>query len=385
MLTPDQQRVKQLLCETITLLCKNGLHFEAEFSIDALIGITLDQREVFLVSIKETVQLGEMYVRNKPASMASTIVAEQSCERNTAEDSTTKYCASMPRPVTTNTPSSAPVESSSSVATPEARSWHAPLADSCPPSSHSRSNVERVSVKLELKSRKRHLSSYDTPTPSVEKRQWQASTPPIRNRALREEIQEDTGPLSRVVTSIPESREENGISVTGAESRVDQSIDHRETAEEAMETRVETERLSSDDRRNDGSTQSHLWHMVADENGRHVDGDSERNTNKNNSCKSSDDDDDDDEEEEPVFIKQEPAYQTASIDASAYQQHKYRMALNNERIPAVPVQSYLPFNYFEAQRASRPPLNPSPLDGSSMQEYKHCLPDITRFAQVRKN
>lgn len=55
-LKPDQQHIKDLLTETITLLCCNGLHFKAEFSIDALIGITLDQNEVFLVSIKETFQ-----------------------------------------------------------------------------------------------------------------------------------------------------------------------------------------------------------------------------------------------------------------------------------------------------------------------------------------
>ena len=55
-LTADQQRVKALLTETITLLCKNGLHFKSEFCIEALIGITLDQDDIFLVSIKETVK-----------------------------------------------------------------------------------------------------------------------------------------------------------------------------------------------------------------------------------------------------------------------------------------------------------------------------------------
>lgn len=65
MLTPDQQRVKELLCETIILLCKNGLHFQSEFCIDGLIGITLDQQDVFLVSIKETVKHGEVFVRDR--------------------------------------------------------------------------------------------------------------------------------------------------------------------------------------------------------------------------------------------------------------------------------------------------------------------------------
>ena len=55
-LKADQQRVKALLAETITLLCKNGLNFKREFSIEGLIGITLDQDDVFLVSIKETIR-----------------------------------------------------------------------------------------------------------------------------------------------------------------------------------------------------------------------------------------------------------------------------------------------------------------------------------------
>lgn len=54
-LKPDQEQVKALLTETITLLCKNGLHFKSEFCVEGLIGITLDHSEVFLISIKETV------------------------------------------------------------------------------------------------------------------------------------------------------------------------------------------------------------------------------------------------------------------------------------------------------------------------------------------
>ena len=54
-LTSDQQRVKTLLTETLTLLCKNGLNFKSELSIEALIGVTVDQEDVFLISIKEIV------------------------------------------------------------------------------------------------------------------------------------------------------------------------------------------------------------------------------------------------------------------------------------------------------------------------------------------
>ena len=65
MLTVDQQRVNDLLRETITLLCKNGLHFKREFQIDGLIGITLDKTDVFLIKLKETVHLGDVFVRDK--------------------------------------------------------------------------------------------------------------------------------------------------------------------------------------------------------------------------------------------------------------------------------------------------------------------------------
>jgi len=55
-LTDDQQRLKALLTETVTLLCKNGLHFNSEVAIDGVIGITVDKSNVFLVCIRENVQ-----------------------------------------------------------------------------------------------------------------------------------------------------------------------------------------------------------------------------------------------------------------------------------------------------------------------------------------
>lgn len=52
----EQERVKTLLADTITLLCRNGLSFKSEFCISALIGITLDKHDVFLVDIRETIK-----------------------------------------------------------------------------------------------------------------------------------------------------------------------------------------------------------------------------------------------------------------------------------------------------------------------------------------
>ena len=52
----DQERVKVLISDTITLLCRNGLTFKSKFNINALIGITLDEDDVFLLDIRETVK-----------------------------------------------------------------------------------------------------------------------------------------------------------------------------------------------------------------------------------------------------------------------------------------------------------------------------------------
>ena len=48
--------MRALLTDTVTLLCKNGLRYNTEFSVEGLIGITVDKDEVFLVSIKEMVK-----------------------------------------------------------------------------------------------------------------------------------------------------------------------------------------------------------------------------------------------------------------------------------------------------------------------------------------
>ena len=53
---PEQQRVKQLLTEAITLLCRNNLQFREDVTVEGLLGITLDKSDVFLVSIHETIQ-----------------------------------------------------------------------------------------------------------------------------------------------------------------------------------------------------------------------------------------------------------------------------------------------------------------------------------------
>ena len=55
MIAADHQRVKSLLTEAVKLLCKSILTYRSEFSIEGLIGITVDNSEVLLVSIQEAV------------------------------------------------------------------------------------------------------------------------------------------------------------------------------------------------------------------------------------------------------------------------------------------------------------------------------------------
>ena len=50
---PEQERLKNLVSDTVTLLCRNGLAFQDELKIEGLIGITLDNNEVFLVPINK--------------------------------------------------------------------------------------------------------------------------------------------------------------------------------------------------------------------------------------------------------------------------------------------------------------------------------------------
>ncbi len=55
-LSEDQEKVKVLLSEAITVLCRNGLNYRNEFTIEGLLGITLDSEDVFLVNINERVK-----------------------------------------------------------------------------------------------------------------------------------------------------------------------------------------------------------------------------------------------------------------------------------------------------------------------------------------
>ena len=59
MTNPGRDRVKALLTEAVTLLCKNSVTYEAEVEVEGLLGITVDRNEVFLVSLHEIISKPE--------------------------------------------------------------------------------------------------------------------------------------------------------------------------------------------------------------------------------------------------------------------------------------------------------------------------------------
>ena len=52
----ERERIRSMIKDTITLLCRNSLNFKSRFSIEAVIGVTLDDEEVFLVSMNEIIE-----------------------------------------------------------------------------------------------------------------------------------------------------------------------------------------------------------------------------------------------------------------------------------------------------------------------------------------
>jgi hypothetical protein len=59
-----EHHVRSGLQEAISLFCKAGFKFDVELSIDGLLAVTLDQKEVFLFNIKEIIRPDDMTAKN---------------------------------------------------------------------------------------------------------------------------------------------------------------------------------------------------------------------------------------------------------------------------------------------------------------------------------
>lgn len=53
---PDQQRLQSLLCETITMLCRNGLSYKSEIKVQGLVAVTVDDSDVIIVHLNERLE-----------------------------------------------------------------------------------------------------------------------------------------------------------------------------------------------------------------------------------------------------------------------------------------------------------------------------------------
>ena len=73
----DQERVRNLLTDTVTLLCKNGLQYHTELRVQGVLGITLDNNDVFIVHINEKFGGdigGAISIRNDEGDAAKTLL-----------------------------------------------------------------------------------------------------------------------------------------------------------------------------------------------------------------------------------------------------------------------------------------------------------------------
>ncbi|ESO07078.1 hypothetical protein HELRODRAFT_184146 [Helobdella robusta] len=71
---PDQKRVSALLIQTVSLLCRNGLHFDRSLRIQGLLGITIDEKDVFVVQLDDT--LLQKQLNNPPTNTSSANVSQ---------------------------------------------------------------------------------------------------------------------------------------------------------------------------------------------------------------------------------------------------------------------------------------------------------------------
>ncbi len=55
LLKSDSHKLKQLITDAITVLCKSGLTYSTQLSLQGLLGITLDEEEILLIDINQTV------------------------------------------------------------------------------------------------------------------------------------------------------------------------------------------------------------------------------------------------------------------------------------------------------------------------------------------
>ena len=85
----DQERVRNLLTDTVTLLCKNGLQYQTELRVQGVLGITLDNNDVFIVHINEKFGGdigGAISIRNDEGDAAKTLLGSTRLDSRKTHD-----------------------------------------------------------------------------------------------------------------------------------------------------------------------------------------------------------------------------------------------------------------------------------------------------------
>ncbi|KAI0239094.1 hypothetical protein LSAT2_010159 [Lamellibrachia satsuma] len=86
---PDQERVRNLLTDTVTLLCKNGLQYQTELRVQGVLGITLDDSDVFIVHINEKFGDaigGALTIRSDEGDAAKTLLGSTRLDARKSHD-----------------------------------------------------------------------------------------------------------------------------------------------------------------------------------------------------------------------------------------------------------------------------------------------------------
>ena len=85
----DQERVRNLLTDTVTLLCTNGLQYQTELRVQGVLGITLDNNDVFIVHINEKFGGdigGAISIRNDEGDAAKTLLGSTRLDSRKTHD-----------------------------------------------------------------------------------------------------------------------------------------------------------------------------------------------------------------------------------------------------------------------------------------------------------
>lgn len=109
---PEQERVKTLLTEAITLLCRNSLQYKENISVEGLIGITLDEKDILLVNINETIKSSFLNESNSYDENNRNINKDESCKsKHSSQSFSHSISHKSPNPTTQNPPSTKHQES----------------------------------------------------------------------------------------------------------------------------------------------------------------------------------------------------------------------------------------------------------------------------------